>query len=287
MPGSRLLYVHNRGFPLHIFDLNSSSLVPVIASQLDLPYTTQVEDIVVADFDGDLSNDFYIARTRWSDRIKVIDALYLQTDAGFENKTSWAGITVANACRSVVAADFDNDMDIDVYLACGGMDSNDPNTLYENLGDGKFQAVPNAGGAVGSSAGRGESVAVADYDRDGFLDLFLTNGDDAEGEDTIQPGGPSQLFHNEGNNNHWLQVDLEGTLSNRDAVGARLLLTAGGVTQLREQNAGMHHKSQNQQRVHFGLGNNTIASELKIYWPSGIVTTINDIDADQIIRVVE
>lgn len=288
MPGARLLLVHTTEFPRHIFNYANSSLKPVSASRLGLPRTTTVDDMAVADFNGDLSNDLYIARTRWSDRIKLKDALYFQTAGGFTDRTAWAGITVANSCRSVVAADFDNDMDVDIYLVCGGMEKNDPNMLYENLGKGKLKAVPKAGGAAGTAVGRGESVAVADYDRDGFLDLFVTNGDNAEGEiETFQPGGPSQLFHNVGNTNHWLQVDLAGTVSNRDAVGARVHVTAGGVTQLREQNAGMHHKSQNQQRLHFGLGAHTMANMLKVYWPSGKVTTRKNIKADRIIRVIE
>ena len=78
-----------------------------------------------------------------------------------------------------------------------------------------------------------------------------------------------------------------GVYSNRDGVGAQLHLTAGGVTQLREQNGGIHYRGQNHQRVHFGLGDNTMVDELRIRWPNGYIQTIEDIPADQIFEVIE
>jgi hypothetical protein len=123
---------------------------------------------------------------------------------------------------------------------------------------------------------------VADYDNDGFLDLFITNG-----LGSTFNKGPSQLYHNGGNSNHWLEIDLEGTVSNRDGVGAQVLATAGGATQLREQNTGVHRFAQNSQRIHFGLGKNTAVDTLVVKWPSGIVQTIQNIPADHIIRVTE
>ena len=72
---------------------------------------------------------------------------------------------------------FDNDMDVDAYVVASASD-NLPNILYENQGDGTFVAVPDAGGAAGTTLGRGDSVVTADYDGDGFIDLFVTNGKD-------------------------------------------------------------------------------------------------------------
>ena len=70
-------------------------------------------------------------------------------------------------------------------------------------------------------------------------------------------GGPKQLFHNLGNSNHWMEFDLVGTTSNRDGIGSKVYVTAGGVTQYREQNGGYHRWSQNFMRVHVGLATNT------------------------------
>jgi len=188
-----------------------------------------------------------------------------------------------SACVSATAADFDNDMDLDVFMACTGAASNIPNMLFENDGHGVFTAVPDAGGATGTSAGRSDVVVSADYDVDGYVDLFVTNG--------FGPlplaDGPQQLFHNAGGSNHWLEIDLQGTVSPRDGIGARVLLEAGGVTQLREQGGGIHTHSQDHQRLHFGLGPNDVADRITVRWPSGMEQVLTGVAADQVIRIVE
>ena len=99
-------------------------------------------------------------------------------------------------------------------------------------------------------------------------------------------GGPDKLFRNRGNSNKWIEIDLEGTTSNRDGVGARVIATAGGVAQLREQNGGYHRWSQDNQRIHFGLANNSVV-DLRIEWPSGKVDLHDSIIANQLYRAVE
>jgi len=213
----------------------------------------------------------------------LTDKLLLQTMGVFNDVSAISGINLQSPCRSVAAGDFDNDMDVDLYLVCHGPVTNRPNILYENLGNGTFQPLPGAGGAQGSNLGLGDSVAAADYDQDGFIDLFVTNG---YGEAPFNVG-PSQLFHNLGNANHWLELDLEGVISNRDAIGAEVLVTAGGITQMRYQDGGMHRYSQNHQRIHFGLAGNTKVDAVTVEWPSGISQTISNLPADEIVHVVE
>ena len=88
---------------------------------------------------------------------ELSDRLYIQNSVGFSNQTSPAGLATPTACGSVVAADFDNDMDLDIYLGCRGAISNLPNLLYENQGDGTFILLNPAGtGAAGSDLGRGD-----------------------------------------------------------------------------------------------------------------------------------
>jgi hypothetical protein len=211
------------------------------------------------------------------------DRFYMQMPGRLTNVTAGSGLETPTECSSIAAGDFDNDMDVDLYMVCSGPVVNKPNLLFENEGDGTFLAVPNAGGAAGSSDGRGDSVAMADYDRDGFLDLFVTNGAGAPplGE------GPHQLFRNLGNGNHWIEIDLEGVTSNRNGIGARVTATAGGLRQLREQAGGMHSRSQNHMRLHFGLGDNTYVDELVVEWPSGIVQEIGPVLADQVLHITE
>ena len=195
-------------------------------------------------------------------------------------------ITLSEAfeARSVTAGDFDNDMDVDLYIVRSNSAANLPNQLYENLGDGSFIQVPGAGGAEAYTEGKGMSATMADYDLDGYLDLFVTNGRG------IYPynNGPDQLYRNISSGNNWLQVDLEGKISNRDGIGARLFATTpDGKTQLRERNGGIHWSQQDQKRIHFGLAQNEKVSELVIYWPSGLVQKLQDVEINQVLHVVE
>jgi hypothetical protein len=218
---------------------------------------------------GDLTDNLLIKKNG-SDRFESFAA------SGITGRTT--------ACNSVAAGDFDNDMDIDLYLVCTGPTQNVVNILYENDGTGRFTEIPDAGGAAGSKEGIGNQVSCCDYNRDGFLDLFVTNG---AGPPPFSYDGPHQLFRNTGNANHWLEIDLRGTLSNRDGIGSEIELEAGGRVQLRNQGGGMHSFSQNHQRIHFGLGRNTKIDRITIRWVSGVVQELRDIAVDQILQITE
>lgn len=201
----------------------------------------------------------------------------------FQEQKQSAGLNFSMPCTFGVAADFDNDKDIDIYLSCARAVTNEDNILLENNGDGTFIVVPNAGGAAGSTSGRSDSMAIADYDLDGYLDIFLVNGLGAE--PFLQ--GPHQLFRNTGSGNNWVELDLVGTISNPHGIGAIVRLTADGDTQLREQNSGMHKRAQNFQRIHFGLGASTTITTLEVSWPSGCTQVLSNVDANQILNIVE
>ncbi len=213
-------------------------------------------------------------------------ALKMSNGANWVERAGAWGINQAVSCISAVAGDFDNDMDQDLYVVCRGGVENLANRLYENIGNARFQLINNAAGAAGVTGfgvGTGENVVTADYDVDGFLDLFVTNGLAMVPEG---PGGPYELFRNRGNDNHWLLLDLVGVASNSQGVGAKVTVTAGGVPQLREQNGGYHRWSQNHQRLHFGLAGNSTA-DISIRWPSGAVDNYTDVAADKLYRATE
>ena len=223
------------------------------------------------------------------------DVLYIYDEATgqYLDKTVAAGLDIPTLSQSVVAGDFDNDMDLDLYVANGYSSFNQPNILYDNQGDGTFVAVELAGGAAGSEVGThfldfeiGQRLAVSDYDNDGFLDIF------AGSTTTKSPlrtylGTPSQLFHNQGNDNNWLQIDLRGIQSNRDGIGTQVKVTTGGVTQIREQNGGSHIFAQNDTRLHFGLADNEVIDLIEIQWDSGITQILENVAVNQILNITE
>jgi ASPIC/UnbV protein/VCBS repeat protein len=210
------------------------------------------------------------------------------TGSGFQ-QVSNAGFNAGLRCQSAASGDFDNDMHEDLFLACTGGSHNLANRLFRNNADGTFTEVPNAGGAAGligaavaEQAGTSESVVTADYDLDGFLDLLVTNGDNMR---PLNRGGPKQLFHNLGNGNSWVEFDLVGTTSNRDGIGSKVYVTAGGVTQYREQNGGYHRWSQSFMRVHVGLATNTVVDSTTVVWPDNASTTYTGLAADHIYQL--
>ena len=201
------------------------------------------------------------------------------------NEAVAAGFVHEELCYSVTAGDYDNDGDIDIALACRGAVENLPNRIYENDGSGVFTRVADGAGAQGvvgigleSKTGTSESIITGDYNNDGYLDLFLTNGSN---DMPVRQGGPHQVFENAGGQNNWLLLKLRGDQSNPNGLGARVTSTAGGLTQVREQNGGYHRWSQGDQRIHFGLGDNT-STDITIVWPSGITEVLNNVGANTI-----
>jgi ASPIC and UnbV/FG-GAP-like repeat len=205
-------------------------------------------------------------------------ALLFRRGAAFRNEASTRGLTTALPCTSVAAGDFDNDMDVDVYLACTDILGNRANILLENTGT-RFVVVANAGGAGTENIGTGGFVSVADYDNDGYLDLLVTDG----AADIGYPYhfGRRFLLHNQGGANHWLRVVLVGCSSNRDGIGARVVISAGGRQQARLKSGSVRMGVQDDSRLHFGLAGETSVQSLVVTWPSGTSTTLTNLPADQ------
>ena len=226
----------------------------------------------------------------------LTDQLWLfdENTGKYVNNSLAAGLNRPTLAQNAVAGDFDNDQDIDLYIVNSYTSFDQPNILYENQGDGTFKTVAQAGGAAGKAFSFGwldfqvgGRAATADYDGDGFLDIFVGSTVGRSPRKTYL-ATPSQLFKNQGNSNNWIQLDLEGVRSNRDGIGARVLVTTpDGLTQLREQNGGMHLYAQNAQRIHVGLGKNQNIQSLVIEWPSGIRQELKNVRVNQILKIRE
>lgn len=240
-------------------------------------------DLAIADFDGDLRQDIFVANSWTASAAQKGHLLYLNRASGFANMTAASGInSILRSCAgSVAAADFDNDMDVDIYIDGGSGVAQGPNFMLWNNGNGTFQGDTSAGGAVGPGRGGPDMVTTSDYNLDGRVDLLLTY--------FKTPIGTTQLYRNLGDSSsrHWLEIDLQGTASNRDGVGAKVFVTTpDGKTQVRGQNGGVHFAwGQNDQRLHFGLGANAVAKKIRVVWPKGPQTVLENIPADRLLRI--
>ena len=159
-------------------------------------------------------------------------------------------------------------------LGSNSLNGNERDCLFRNNGDGTFTDVAYVSNADRVEDGRG--VVVFDYDQDGRPDIALRNYRQ-----------PAQLLHNIGADGHWLELKLIGTRSNRDAVGARIVLTSNGVRQIREVHAGSGYQSGSSLIQHVGLGPATTVDEIHIRWPSGVESTLTAVAADQRLVVQE
>ncbi len=207
----------------------------------------------------------------------------------FEDVSESSGLAGSMGGHKAVFFDYDNDGDLDIYLVVSGTKGNNINDImFRNNGDGTFTDVTRRIGLNQEGfGGRGYAAAYADYNSDGFLDIFLTNGKEFYTDLRDEGAGPYVLYENTGGGNHWLKIRLRGTKSNRDGIGARIRLYAGGGMQYRQGTGGMEGYVQNTKIIHFGLGGHAGADRIEIRWPSGSVSTLENVAADRLITVVE
>ena len=248
--------------------------------------------LAAGDYDNDGDLDLYMT--------DIGDGEFLenQGDGTFVNKTESTGTGRGRIAgnwfdgRAVgwgtVFADLDNDGRLDLYTVAGQMDNdpcfnmqNQPNALFANMGDGTFSDVSRASGADDPGTGRG--VAHGDFNGDGLLDLFVVNMGTLDGE----PGASRLFLNTSANDNNWLEVTTKGTVSNRSGIGARIIVTAGGITQIREMGASQSHMSNPVVPVHFGLGGAEIVEVIEVRWPSGKRQRLENVPANQALTVVE
>ena len=206
----------------------------------------------------------------------------------FEEITASSGMTLLSdpmAGYSVNIADFDNDGWKDIFISRGDVASpnmagrehvDQPNTVFRNL-RGQWAALTEEAGFTALPPRRHRGAAVADFNGDGKLDLVVT-----------ALSAPAEIWINDSpGNHHWLELALEGTKSNRDGIGARFKVTAGGSAQYNHMTTASGYASSSAVPVHFGLGDARVADEIEIRWPSGTVQTLKNVAADQVLQVKE
>jgi hypothetical protein len=200
----------------------------------------------------------------------------------FEDMGASNGVSQTNAqyvSWGTGVYDFDNDGLLDILIFHGGLIHLIPqeHTLFRGLGNGKFADVSREAGPVMSDRTTARGACFADYENDGKVDAFVVN-----------LGGKGTLLHNVSiNTGHWIEIKLMGTKSNRDGIGARVEVFAAGKRQTAERVAGSGYLSQNDARLHFGLGAATSIDKLIVHWPSGREQTLEKLSVDRVLTVEE
>lgn len=231
------------------------------------------------DYDNDGDLDVFLANDLSNNSLFRNDGNFSFTKITGDTVSKEPGHSMSSAW-----SDVDNDGDLDLFVTNAyGTLVKRTGFFYLNNGNGSFSRISN--NAVTADSAWTYGCAFGDYDNDGFEDLAVATCR-FEGVDY-----PDFLYHNNGNANQWITIKLQGTVSNRSAIGAKIKLKAtlngSPVWQLREISAQNAYCSQNDIRAHFGLGNATQVDSVKIEWPSGILQYSTGLAANQFMTIVE
>jgi enediyne biosynthesis protein E4 len=283
----------------HIFLNNGDGTFREVTDKATGWDTKKGMNVEVADYDNDGWLDIYVTNI-YDDYMKECAMLWHNMgDGTFVDVSQEVGTCDTGWGWGAKFADFDNDGWQDLFVANGlrsagsesylpvllpmlttpGIDFSDVNNwpdignrswsgyekkrLFRNLSDGTFKDIAASAGVDNAMDGRG--VGIIDIDNDGKLDVIQTNANQ-----------PALLYHNVTTDaGNWVELKLIGTKSNRDGIGARIQLQAGGITQIREIDGGNGYASESTRRAHFGLGRATKIDHLEIRWPSGRIDQVN------------
>jgi hypothetical protein len=275
------IYVANDKTESFLFRNKHNGTFEEVAAELGAAYGQNGEmssamGPVFADIDGNGHMALWVTDSKYNRLLRNAGK------AGFEDISESAGISVASAQYASWGSgvyDFDNDGLLDILIFHGGLVHLVPqeHSLFRGLGKGKFADVARDAGPVFDVKTVARGACFADYDNDGKVDAFVVN-----------LGAPAELLHNvSSNSNHWVAVKLKGTKSNRDGIGAVVEIESGGRVQTAQRVAGSGYLSQDDDRLHFGLGPASKIDKLTVHWPSGRTQVLQSVTADRVLTVEE
>ncbi|MCB0759312.1 MAG: VCBS repeat-containing protein [Flavobacteriales bacterium] len=254
------------------------------------------------DYDNDGDMDLFVAKCG-CDPVDIL--MRNNGDGTFTSVAAALGFADNHQSWSSAWGDFDNDGDMDALV---GSSSSSYHKLMRNNGDGTFTNIT-AGSGFDGFGGQSIEWNTRDFNNDGYLDIIgggaimYNNGDFTFSPDDTAPyNGPigdlnndgfldiingSTAKMNQGNDNHWLTVNLVGTVSNRNGIGARVRVTSALGSQIREIRSGDGFKYMSSLNAHFGLGSDSTIAQVRVQWPSGIVDIVSEPLVDGSITIRE
>ena len=275
------IYVANDRTENFLFHNKHDGTFEEIANDAGVAYGQNGENTgamgpVFADFEGRGLLDLFVTDSHYN-RLLLNDGKLGFDDLGARNGVSQANAQYVSWGSGVY--DFDNDGQLDILVFHGGLIQMIPqeHTVFRGLGNGQFQDVSEQAGKVLNVRTVARGACFADYENNGKVSAFVVN-----------LGARGTLVRNVSTDTgHWLELRLKGTKSNRDGIGARVTIFAGGKQQMQERVASSGYLSQNDGRLHFGLGAAAVVDKMEIRWPSGREQTLEAVPADRMMTVEE
>jgi hypothetical protein len=285
------IYVASDSAPSMLYHNNRDGTFTDVATMAGVAFNEEGREqagmgTTIADYDGDGRLDIF--KTNFSDDTPTL--YHNDGDAVFSDVTFAAGLGLHTQYLGwgTMFLDFDNDGWPDLILANGhvypevdkfhlGSGYMEPRLLYHNNGNGTFADVSATAGPGINAVSSARGLAVGDLWNDGRLSVVISN----------VYARPSLLVNSAHYANHWVTFKTVGTRSNRDGIGAKITVQAGKRNLVDEVRSGSSYISQNDLRVHFGLGSAIKIDGVRVRWPSGLVEHFDNLSVDQIHTLTE